>query len=75
MEVVCMVAAQGTQLPAAVVLGDASCSGTMSGSFTQPITAATWSAPAGQASGSVELQPTVRPETLSPRPKPVTAAK
>lgn len=52
---------QGTELPAPLVLGSTSCSGSMSGSHLEPTLAASWDAPAGQASGSIELRPTVPP--------------
>lgn len=39
---------QGSELPPALVLGQASCSGTMSGSHVEPTISGTWEAPAAQ---------------------------
>lgn len=61
-----VVGVQGTELPAPLVLGSTSCSGTMSGSHLEPTIAGSWNAPAGQASGSIELRPTVRPHSAHP---------
>jgi len=42
------VALQGSELPPALVLGQASCAGTLSGSHMEPTIAGTWEAPAAQ---------------------------